>query len=114
MELGDFISFYVDRGYTRSRTHVKRVRRMYFDDKNGVPLNGLRKWWRGRLPSVWVTAFADLQALTEHLPERRRGAAVYDAFGLISAELRQVLRQSLKISEGCSPRRSASGHATTS
>lgn len=81
MELGDFITFCVDRGYTRSRSHVKRIRTMYFD-RGGVKLGGVRKWFRGRLPNVWVTSFDELHRLIDGVRADQRGTVVYDAFGL--------------------------------
>ena len=83
LELGDFIEFYLtDRGYSRTRAHVKRVRSMYFDPPSGVALSEVRRWIRGRMPNVWVMPFKDLISLTSGEPEGRRGDILYDALGL--------------------------------
>lgn len=82
VELGDFIKFYINRGYTRAPSHVKRIRRMYFQPRDDKELSRVRRWVRGRLPNVWVTSFEDLQELLRGKDETQRGRVVYESLGL--------------------------------
>jgi len=82
LELGDFIEYYVGRGYTSSPTQVHRIKTMYFDRVGGVNLGEIEGWWQSRLPSVWVMQFDDLEDLLRGVRGDRRGTVVCDAMGL--------------------------------
>jgi hypothetical protein len=55
---------------------------MYFSPGDGIDLSSVRKWWRGRLPNVWVMSFEDLNRLLEGKDAEERGELVIDALGL--------------------------------
>lgn len=82
LELGDFIEYYIGRGYTSSPTQVQRIKTMYFDKGGGVKLGEVEGWWKTRLPNVWVMPFDDLETLVRGVSDNKRGEVVCDSMGL--------------------------------
>src|ERR1051326_3518996 len=65
LTMAEFITYYAGPvyGYTLNVAHVAEVRRSFLSGTGSTTLEDIDRWWEGGLPSVWVTAESELDAI---------------------------------------------------